>query len=559
MNAKRILGCPVHPILVSVYPILHIYSNNIAAVPVSQLAEPLLILTGSGLLVWALAAGAQRSLTAGALTASLTMLMALLYRHFWVAFSNLTQISINEDYSLLIWCYVWLTLTAVIWKMRRRCERASRIVNVFSFVLVAPALLSIAVDLTRTPHRGLRFVDASQVAAMDERVIEDVQTWKKSDEPPPDIYYIILDGYGRHDRLQEIYNYDNQPFLEELRQRGFFVAERSTSNYPRTTFSLTSSLNMDFVHQPLGGPAPLTIQNNRVTALLRAYAYQFVVLSSGYPPTDLSERADVTIDVEDSLRTELASLLYEWSIAHSLAHRSVAQRLVEGTRDLRPNAFPGIGRSHDLAGTRAWARYVTDSLDATGKLAAAPGPKFVFAHVICPHPPYVFRRDGSLNQESSMGDLSDLDAHGHWVDSKNIWKSPQMVDQIIHLNKLVLEMIDHLLQNSPNPPVIIVHADHGTFASGHAHAPTSPSDRLIQERMAILFACYAPQRTLASLYHQISPVNLFRILFNTLFEAQYPLLPDRCYWSYVQPPPDVTDIAIRRNDTKLHLQKRQSR
>ena len=558
MDAKRILGCPVHPILVSVYPLLHVYSNNFSTVSVSQLTEPLLILTGLGLLVWAVAAGAQRSLTAGALTASLTMLMALLYRHFWVAFSNLTQISINEDYSLLIWCYLWLTLAVIIWKKRTRCARASQFANVFSIVLVAPALLSLTVGWARSDHRGLRFGESSRVAAIDETVIEDFRSWKRAEEQPPDIYYIILDGYGRHDRLQEIYNYDNQPFLEELRQRGFFVAQRSTSNYPKTAISLTSSLNMDYPHQPLGGPAPLTIQNNRVTALLRAYAYQFVVLPSGYPPTDLSEHADVTIDVEGSLRTELESLLYEWSIAHALASRSIAQRSVEGTRDLRPNAFPGIGIGRDLAGTRAWARHVTDSLAATGKLAAAPGPKFVFAHVICPHPPYVFRRDGSLNQESSMGDLSDLDAHGRWVNSKNIWKSPQMVDQIIHLNKLVLEMVDHLLQNSSIPPVIIVHADHGTFALGQP-LEAAPTDRLIQERMAILFACYAPQRTLASLYHHISPVNLYRILFNTLFDAEYPLLPDRCYWSYAHPPRDVTDIAIRRNDTKLPFQKAQSR
>jgi hypothetical protein len=559
MNAKRIIGCPVHPILVSVYPILHIYSKNIAEIPVSQLAEPLLILTGLGLLVWALAAGAQRSVTAGALTASLTMLMALLYRHFWVAFSNLTQISINEDYSLLIWCYVWLTLAAIIWKKRKQCARASQFANVFSIVVVAPALLSITVGWTRTHDHGIRFEESSEVAAIDDKTVEEVRSWKRANEPPPDIYYIILDGYGRHDRLQEIYNYDNRPFLEELRQRGFFVAERSTSNYPGTIQSLSSSLNMNYLHRQFGGSAHLNIQNNRVAALLRAYGYKFVVLPSGYPSTNAKRQADVTIDVGTKLRTELAALLYEWSFAHHITHRSRGQRLVQGNREGGTDAFAGVKNSHDLAGTRRWARHVTDSIDATGKLAAMPGPKFVFAHVICPHPPYVFLRDGSLNQESSMGDFSDLDAHSSWFGSKNIWQSPQMVDQIIHLNKLVLEMIDNLRQNSSVPPVIIVHADHGTFASGQPHLRPTPTERLVQERMAILFACHAPKRTLAALYHHISPVNLFRILFNTLFEAQYRLIPDRCFWTFGKSRQDVTDIAIGSNDAGLHYQKAQNR
>src|SRR5207253_1118682 len=33
----------------------------------------------------------------------------------------------------------------------------------------------------------------------------------------PDIYYIVLDSYGRGDVLKEIYGYDNTPFLEGLR------------------------------------------------------------------------------------------------------------------------------------------------------------------------------------------------------------------------------------------------------------------------------------------------------------------------------------------------------
>lgn len=42
--------------------------------------------------------------------------------------------------------------------------------------------------------------------------------------PRPDIYYIILDAYGRGDVLQQLYGHDNAAFLECLGQKGFYVA-----------------------------------------------------------------------------------------------------------------------------------------------------------------------------------------------------------------------------------------------------------------------------------------------------------------------------------------------
>src|SRR5690606_40885779 len=40
-------------------------------------------------------------------------------------------------------------------------------------------------------------------------------------------------------------------------------------------------------------------------------------------------------------------------------------------------------------------RQVTHSLDHVEKLVSERGPKFVFAHFICPHAPYVVRADGT--------------------------------------------------------------------------------------------------------------------------------------------------------------------
>jgi hypothetical protein len=63
----------------------------------------------------------------------------------------------------------------------------------------------------------------------------------------PHVFYVILDAYARHDVLAEHYGFDNTPFLEALRERGFYVAAGSESNYTMTSYSLTSSLNMSYI------------------------------------------------------------------------------------------------------------------------------------------------------------------------------------------------------------------------------------------------------------------------------------------------------------------------
>ena len=57
----------------------------------------------------------------------------------------------------------------------------------------------------------------------------------------PDIYYIIVDTYGRADILKELYSYDNSGFADFLLSRGFYVAESSHANYSQTLLSLSSS------------------------------------------------------------------------------------------------------------------------------------------------------------------------------------------------------------------------------------------------------------------------------------------------------------------------------
>ncbi len=47
---------------------------------------------------------------------------------------------------------------------------------------------------------------------------------------------------------------DNRLFLDALRKLGFYVADRSASNYPRTVMTIASMLNMAYLDEKLLGP-----------------------------------------------------------------------------------------------------------------------------------------------------------------------------------------------------------------------------------------------------------------------------------------------------------------
>ena len=70
----------------------------------------------------------------------------------------------------------------------------------------------------------------------------------ESTETSPDIYFIILDMYGRNDVLTEEFDYDDGLFLRQLKDMGFYVASCSQSNYHSTAFSLSATLDANYLN-----------------------------------------------------------------------------------------------------------------------------------------------------------------------------------------------------------------------------------------------------------------------------------------------------------------------
>lgn len=338
----------------------------------------------------------------------------------------------------------------------------------------------------------------------------------------PDIYYIILDGYARDDLLEEVYDHDNSAFTDYLREKGFYVAARSYSNYATTFLSLASSLNMRYVNaeaQRIGPdrrnrrPFYRLLRNHQVGRYLKSKGYRYVHYNTSWSGTETSDIADV--------RLALPGRLPEFYAV--LASTTMLQPLIS------QGYVPGLGAR--LAGAEDHLFVLENVRQTPGRYASA---TFTFAHVLCPHPPYVFDRSGVAAEVGRREDLRGTEA----------WRNRRgYVDQLLYLNDRIKEVVDSLLEDSSVRPIIVIQADHGTCVRFRDDRPVAGQVDFVRERMAILSAYYVPAEVEDRLYAEISPVNTFRVILQALFDEDLPLLEDRQYVSWLDRPYDLVDVT----------------
>jgi hypothetical protein len=317
--------------------------------------------------------------------------------------------------------------------------------------------------------------------------------------PPtnPDIYYLVLDDYGGRRAMQDQLGFDNGPFVQALARRGFVVPEHPTTNYPRTSLSLATSFNLDYLQallkpvppiQSTAAPLYSLIRHAEAPRFLKARGYRFVHLGSWWPGTRTSPQADVEIAMHGSVPDVAAQV---------------------GVHV--PEPPPGAPLGTFLFDRREYVR-VAFEFHELAMIRHLKQPTFVFGHILLPHRPFVF------------------DAAGRFIPPGRKDPRPmpeRYADQVRAVNRKVLKLVDHLLARpAGRRPVIVVQSDEG-FYDALANNGV-PGDRTLQQHFGILAAYYFPGVTLRPA-PTVTPVNTFRMVFDAYFDAGMPLLPDRNY------------------------------
>lgn len=496
----RFLSIPFHSLLLFVWPVLRLFSANADQLPLQAISTTLLFaVAGWGWLFFAL-----RLLLKNAEKASLCASGFALGFFFYGSARDRLLANSGPAFELIQW-FVWGACAvficgsfAIVLRSRRPTTSLTALLNIFALVLS----ISTTYSIFRTVNRG-------------QSVLPKAEILRKKGESP-DIYYIILDGYALADNLERYFNFDNSSFISDLERRGFFVAQKSRSNYMRTPLSLASSLNMGYLDdfRPstwtntrswLRNESPLRslIEFNRVGRSLKAIGYQYDNLPSGHGFSNSSRMADKDYGssndlVEFRMAFARTTMLAPW-ISDSLTDMS-AQDLLRLIADL-------------------------------GDSAQLPSPKFVFAHILSPHPPYQFKADGSPAPAAPRGVEMEWGNHDGYV------------EQAKYLNTLVLKSIDKIMRESKTPPIIVIQGDHGACFRNETLTQSSMepmTNDFLNMRSGILNAYLVPKGLKADIPDDISPVNTFRVLLRKLFDAQTPNLPTRVFES---PPQDIFNLS----------------
>ena len=164
---------------------------------------------------------------------------------------------------------------------------------------------------------------------------------------------------------------------------------------------------------------------------------------------------------------------------------------------------------------------------------------FIFAHILSPHPPFVFGPNGEevLHYES----LSGWD--GSHILDRGLTREGYIShykDQAKFTTDRILEVIEKIISETSPPPVIILQSDHGPGSMLDWEDYTK-SD--LDERYGIINAYLLPDRNYDGFYQEVTPVNSFRLVFNSLFGTSFPMLEDSSYFSTYSHPYLFVDIT----------------
>jgi len=333
-----------------------------------------------------------------------------------------------------------------------------------------------------------------------------------------DIYYIILDAYGRQDILNKSYNYDNTTFIQYLEKRGFYVASESNSNYAYTHLSLPSTFNFKYLNyltdqfgkerRTMDPVLAKMLHENEVSRLLKSHGYQFINFGSGWLTTENISTADVNIREGKFFslfgKTLIINDFYSVLLNTTALSPFVKEKLSNAAREKMLYNFSELAEMPYLRET-----------------------KFILAHFLLPHPPYLFDKNGEPVPEDKAG------GYDKKLD----------IEQLQFTNKKIIETVDKILSRSNPKPIIIIASDHGPLFPGLEDWPKTPSEEVVKKRMSIFNAYYFPEGGSDLLYDSITPVNTFRILFNYYFGTKYELLEDKSYFSWANAYYEFYDVT----------------
>lgn len=332
----------------------------------------------------------------------------------------------------------------------------------------------------------------------------------------PNVYYIVLDGYASTSSMKRLFNFNNSDFNSKLENIGFKIQNNSKSNYCRTNFSLASTLNLNYVQnittkKLFQADLNTYISDNLVSKIFRNNNYKYYLFDSGFGLKNKYDSNEILIRSNNVFLSKFFSTsdndLYSVFINNSIF------------KVLNSNLVGNIS-------VKNYSLKVLNVFEKLPLIAKNRNKKFVFAHIISPHPPFLFNKYGIIGE------------YGYDTPNK-LWDRKLYFDQLKFINKKIVKMVRQIIINDKNDKIIIIQGDHGSRILTEDNK-LNRDENWVDERFSIFNGIYISdnlsyKKAVEDEWDK-SSVNTFRIIFNKIFKTNFQIFSDNLYYSDLQQP-----------------------
>jgi hypothetical protein len=488
----RIFKFPIHTFLFSLFPLMFFFQMNIHELLLEDVIFPLFLSISITFVFWIILQRFIGSKRSGLIVSLLIMCLVNLGNiSLFISENPNESITSSLEQQVLVIVLLIISVLGIIYFIRTKTlDDKTSIANVISITMIGFLIFNISTFavMTSDDESSLEF---SNVPIQISNV-----------ENKPDIYFIILDEYAGFLQLENDFDYNNDEFRIELEKRKFSVVENSFSNYPNTSLSMPSIMNMiyfDFIPEHLGKDSKNinVVQNminkNNVMKILKANNYKIITLDGAIGRTATTTLADERLcanifDINPDIRKNFALVYVP----------------ITGLRDL---VFEEVIRDK-----------LECSFETLTNFQNIEDPNFVVAHLRIPHSPYIYDSTGNSVSVSDIGDKS------------------AYLEQLKFVNKKIIKIIDRIQERSSDTVIILI-SDHGYRHYIDWNDPT-PEDYI--RGFNNLMAVSLPNENEIEIN---GPVNIFRSIFNSSFNMDYKILDNRQIWYSPDKPFDHNDVT----------------
>ena len=313
----------------------------------------------------------------------------------------------------------------------------------------------------------------------------------------PDIYFLLFDEYASSSSLKDDFHYDNGQLDSFFVQKRFRIQKESFSNYNYTPFSMASLLNMSYLKGITDGMSYTNAQYYDCFEIVKQseVAHLFSYLGYNIVNYSIFDLPGNPTRLRESLFTAKTRLITDQTLWGRI-QKQILWNLVTGKFKIQSFADDLLFEHLNVA---------NKTFDLLNKETAKKNatPKFVYAHFMIPHPPFYFDSAGTIREKSEI------------MNEKNDRLS--YLNSVRYINEKIYALVNTIQKNTQGKAAIIVMGDHG-----FRYDQSIPR----HSRFKIQNAVYLPDQNYSQLYDSISAVNQFRVVANTLFKQNLPLLND---------------------------------